>query len=133
MSDQPSGGALGWISFAGFVMILGGSFAMLAGLATIINPGAFTATDTLFNQGADTWGWWHLIVGAVVLFSGFGVFSGNVLARTVGVIGATISAISAFVWMPIYPVWGILIVSADFAIIWALTAHGRDMAKAAQA
>jgi len=133
MSDQPSGGALGWISFAGFVMILGGSFAMLAGLATIINPGAFTATDTLFKQGADTWGWWHLIVGAVVLFSGFGVFSGNVLARTVGVIGATISAISAFVWMPIYPVWGILIVSADFAIIWALTAHGRDMAKAAQA
>jgi hypothetical protein len=28
--------------------------------------------------------------------------------------------------MPIYPVWGILI-AADIAVVWALTAHGRDM------
>ena len=34
------------------------------------------------------WGWVHLIIGLVVLLSGIGVFSGNVLARTVGVIAA---------------------------------------------
>ena len=43
---------------------------------------------------------------------------------------ALISAISAFVWIPIYPVWGIIIIAMDFAVIWALTAHGRDMQKA---
>ena len=65
-----------------------------------------------------------------MLLSGFGVFTGNVLARTVGVIAATVSGISAFVWMPIYPVWGVTLVAIDIAIIWALTAHGRDIQKA---
>ncbi len=65
-----------------------------------------------------------------MFLSGLGVFAGNILARTVGVIAALISAISAFVWMPIYPVWGIIIIAMDFAVIWALTVHGRDMQKA---
>ena len=130
MSNQPSGAAVGWIGFAGFMLILGGTFAMLAGLAALINPDFYTATDSVIEQSAETWGWWHLIVGAVIFFSGFGVFSGNVLARTVGVIAATVSAISAFVWMPIYPIWGITLITIDIAIIWALTAHGRDIQKA---
>lgn len=130
-APQPSGAAVGWISFAGILLIIGGSFAMLAGLAGIINPDAFVVTkDSLVKVSTTTWGWWHLIVGAIVFFSGFGVFMGNVLARTIGVIAAIVSMISAFVYMPIYPVWGILIVAIDFAIIWALTVHGRDIQKA---
>ena len=130
---EPSGVAVGWISFAGILLIIGGSFAMLAGLAGIINPDTFVVTkDNLLKVSTSTWGWWHLIVGAVVFFSGFGVFMGNVLARTIGVIAAIVSMISAFVYMPIYPVWGILIVAMDFAIIWALTVHGRDIQKAEQ-
>lgn len=132
MSDRStSTGAVGWIAFAGFMMILAGSFAVIAGLAAIINPDQFTATDSLLEQSAETWGWWHLIVGAILFFAGFGVYAGNVLARTVGVIVATLSAISAFVWMPVYPIWGITVIAIDVAVIWALTAHGRDMDKAA--
>ncbi len=130
MSDQPSGKAVGWIGFAGFMMILGGSFGMLAGLAALINPDAFVAKDFLLKTSAETWGWWHLLIGAAVFFAGFGVFSGNVLARTVGVIVAIISALSAFVWMPVYPIWGICLIAIDVMVIWALTAHGRDMEKA---
>ena len=103
-------------------MILAGSFAMLAGLGGIINPDSFVVTtDNIFKLSTTSWGWWHLIVGAVVFFAGFGVFAGNAIARTIGVIGATLSAISAFVWLPIYPVWGIIIIAMDFAVIWALT------------
>jgi hypothetical protein len=132
MSDQPSGKAVGWIAFAGFMMIIGGSFGMLAGLAALINPDSWTAVDSIFEESAETWGWWHLIIGAIVFFAGFGVFSGNVLARTVGVIVATISAISAFVWMPVYPIWGICLIAIDVMVIWALTAHGRDVERAEQ-
>ena len=131
-SREPSGAAVGWIAFAGFVLILGGSFGIIAGLAALINPESFPATDAIFKTSAESWGWWHLIIGTIVLLAGFGVFTGNVLARTVGVIAATISAISAFVWLPVYPVWGIILISMDFAIIWALTAHGRDIEKSDQ-
>ena len=65
-----------------------------------------------------------------MILAGFGVFTGNVLARIVGVIGAAVSAIAAFAWLPIYPVWGIIVIAADIAVIWALTAHGRDIQKA---
>nr|WP_201450237.1 hypothetical protein [Sphingobium yanoikuyae] len=101
---------------------------MLAGLAGIINPDSFVVTmDRIFRLSTTSWGWWHLIVGAVVFLSGFGVFTGNVFSRTVGVIAAGVSMISAFVWMPIYPIWGILIIAIDFAIIWALTAPGPEI------
>ena len=130
MADrEPSSAAVGWISFAGFMLILGGSFAIFAGLGGVLNPDSLGAKDLVFGQSADTWGWWHILWGLVILLSGFGVFSGNVLARTVGVIAATVSAISAFVSMPIYPLWGLTVVIIDVAIIWALTAHGRDIQK----
>ncbi len=128
--SEPSGAAIGWITFAGIVMIVAGSFEIFAGLAALINPDSFTGVDSIFKQNAESWGWWHLLVGAVIVLAGFGVFTGNVLARIVGVIAATVSAIAAFVWLPIYPVWGILVIAVDIAVIWALTAHGRDIQKA---
>ena len=128
--SEPSGAAIGWIAFAGIIMIVGGSFQIIAGLAALINPDSFTAVDSIFEQTAESWGWWHLIVGVIVVLAGLGVFTGNVLARIVGVIGATVSAIAAFVWLPIRPIWGILVIAVDLAVIWALTAHGRDIQKA---
>jgi hypothetical protein len=123
----PSSGAVGWITFAGFVMIISGGFSILQGLGMLINSDQFPNSDSVFSQNATTWGWVQLLVGAVVLLAGFGVFSGNVLARTVGVIGATISALASFVAIGLYPVWGICIIAVDIAVIWALTAHGRDV------
>ena len=128
--SEPSSAAIGWISFAGIMMIVVGSFQILGGLAVLINSDSFTAVDSIFEQNAESWGWWLLLVGAVVVLAGFGVFTGNVLARIVGVVGATLSAISAFVWLPIRPIWGILVIAVDIAVIWALTAHGRDIQKA---
>ena len=36
-------------------------------------------------------------------------------------------AIENFMFIPIYPVWSIIIVAVAVTVIWALTAHGRDM------
>ncbi len=127
---EPSSGAIGWITFAGILMIIGGSFAMLQGLGWLINSDQFPGKDAIFSGSTTTWGWVQLIVGAIVFFAGFGVFSGNVLARTVGVFAALGSALTTFVSLRFYPVWGIIVIAMDIAIIWALTAHGRDIEKA---
>ena len=73
------------------------------------------------------WGWVHLIIGLVVLLSGIGVFSGNLLARTVGVIAAAVSLIANFLFIPAYPLWAIAVITIDVLVIWALTAHGGEM------
>ena len=53
----------------------------------------------------------------------------NVLARTVGVIAATVSALGAFGTVQFQPFWNLLIIIVDIAVIWALTSHGRDIEK----
>ena len=37
--------------------------------------------------------------------------------------------LTTFMWLPYYPVWSMLIIALDVFIIWALTVHGRDVAK----
>lgn len=128
MSEEPSAWAAGWSMFAGVILVMVGCFQAIAGLVAIVNDEFYViGHEWIFKFDATTWGWIHLILGIILLASGAGIFSGNVLARTVGVLVALGSAVVSFAWMPWYPVWAILIVALDIAVIWALTAHGRDV------
>ena len=51
-------------------------------------PVAGTPTPPL-DTSTTTWGWIHLVVGAVVVAAGFLVFAGKVWARAVGVVVAS--------------------------------------------
>ena len=64
---------------------------------------------------------------ATALLAGAGIFSGNVLARTVGVVMAGLGVIWNFAWLPYYPIWSIIAIAIGIAVIWALTVHGRDI------
>ena len=124
----PSGAAVGWTTFAAFAMILIGGWWIIAGLVGLINNDFYlTARNYVFKFNNTSWGWIHLVVGLLVLLAGFGLFSGVVWARTIGVLMALLAAVVGFAWLPWYPFWAILIVAASFAVIWALTAHGRDI------
>jgi len=128
MSEEPSAWAAGWSMFAGVILIMVGCFQAIAGLVAIVNDEFYViGHEWIFKFDPTTWGWIHLILGIILLASGAGIFVGNVLARTVGVLVALGSAVVSFAWMPWYPVWAILIVALDVAVIWALTAHGRDI------
>ena len=72
---------------------------------------------------------WFSLGAAMVVAIGLGVLAGQVWARTIGVLVAGLSAIVNFAFIPIYPVWSIAIIALDVAVIWALTVHGRDVAR----
>ena len=129
MSERPSAWAAGYAAFAGVVLVMIGFFQAVAGLVAILDDEFYVVgKEYVFQFDVTTWGWIHLILGIVVLASGFGIFTGNVAARSVGVLVAAISAVAAFLWLPWYPVWAIVIIALDIAVIWALTMHGRDIA-----
>jgi hypothetical protein len=128
--EEAPTGWTGWIAFAGVMMIISGTLNAFYGLVGIVND-EWTVWG---NRGSlyldiSQWGWVHFIMGLVVLAAGFGVFSGNVLARTVGVIVASVSLIGNFLFIPAYPIWAITIIVLDMLVIWALTAHGAEMRK----
>ena len=132
MSHERSGFAAGLSAFAGFMLLLAGSFQMLAGLSAIFKGNtsiyARTADATyVLHLSTSGWGWLHLLVGLIVFLAGLGIFAGQVWARTVGVLVALASAVVNFMFIPIYPFWAIVIITIDVFVIWALTAHGRDI------
>ena len=129
MSEQHNEAGAGWVTFAGIILITVGIFQAFAGLVGILEDEILVVTpDYLVQLDATTWGWVHMIIGLIVVAAGFGIFAGNVLARTVGVFAAVGSMISMFFWLPWYPVWAIVVIAMDIAIIWALTVHGRVLA-----
>ena len=121
--------AVGLTVFAGVMMIMLGVFQAIQGVVALFNDTFYVAGQKwVFQFDITTWGWIHLIVGALVAVAGFFVFRGAVWARAVGIGIAAISAVLNFMWLPYYPLWSILIIALDVFVIWALAAHGRDIA-----
>ena len=125
---QPSGMAVGITFTAAFILIFAGFFGILEGIVGLVNNEFYVVTQKwVFKFDSTTWGWIHIIVGFIALCAGFGLFAGLVWARTVAVIAACLSMIANFLWLPYYPWWALLIIAFDFFVIWAVTAHGRDL------
>ena len=124
-------GWTGWIVFAGVMMIISGSLNALYGVVAAVNDDwvGWTNRENAFLD-VSQWGWVHIVVGLIVLLCGIGLFGGNILARTVAVIIASISLVSNFFFIPVYPLWALTVITIDALVIWALTAHGREMREA---
>lgn len=121
-------GWVGWGVFAATMMIIGGTLNAIYGLVAAVNDDwvAWSNRDVVFFD-LTTWGWIHIVVGVIVALAGFGVLSGNVLARTIGVLLAGISLIVNFLFIPVFPLWALTVITIDALVIWALTAHGREL------
>jgi hypothetical protein len=129
-TTQPSTGAVGLTVFAAVMMIMAGIFQAIAGVVALANDTFYVVGEKyVFQFDVTTWGWIHLTLGIVIAVAGFFLFRGAVWARTVGVILAGVSAVFNFAWLPHYPLWAIAIITLDVFIIWALTAHGRDITR----
>jgi hypothetical protein len=116
--------------FASAVMIMGGLFQMAAGLGAILDNGFFfTAADYAYDLDVAIWGWLHLAGGTLLLLAGFYIFKGAAWARLVGIVAAILSAAILFLFIPVYPVWALLIIAIDIVIIWSLTTYGRELAE----
>ena len=126
---EASGWAVGFILFAGILMVMAGFFQALAGLVAIFENEFYVATrNYLFQFDATTWGWIHLLVGLIVAFAGFAVMAGRTWGRVVGITLAVLSAVANFLFIPYYPFWALTVITLDIFVIWALAAHGRDVA-----
>ena len=110
------------------MMWITGAVSAMQGLVAIINESFYVVTpEYIFQFDVTTWGWVHLILGIVVFIAGISLLSAQVWARTVAVTVATVSIIVNFAWLPWYPLWSLLIIAIDVAVIWAVTVHGRDI------
>lgn len=125
--EEPSGAAMGFTITAAVLLTVSGTWNILEGLAAIIRGSFFVVLPRYtFELSATGWGWFHLILGVVVLAAGIGLLTDQVWARAIGVAVAAISAIVNFLYIPYQPVWSVVLIALDVAVIWALLTPRRS-------
>jgi hypothetical protein len=122
-------GWVGWVAFAGVMMTILGTFHVIQGLVAIFNDEYFLVSKSGLVVTADytVWGWVHLLGGIVIIAAGVAVFAGQVWARAIGVLMATVSAVINIAFLSAYPIWSTIMITIDILVIWALTVHGGEL------
>jgi hypothetical protein len=124
-STRVSGWAVGGMAFAASMMLLIGTFEVLAGIAAIANDEFFVvARHYTFDLDVTAWGWIHLILGIVVFAAGLGLFAAQAWAGVTALVLAMLSAIENFFFIPYYPWWSLLVIALSCWVIWSLTRPG---------
>jgi hypothetical protein len=128
-NDPDPTGWTGWVVFASFMMILLGLFQAIQGLVALFDDGFYLVRPSglVVHVDYNDWGTVHLLLGVLLLLSGAGVLTGNLAARTVGVILAGLSALANMAFIGAYPIWSLLIITVDVVVIYSLTVHGREL------
>ena len=122
-------GWTGWVVFASAMMLLLGSFQAVQGFVAIFDDGFYHVTQggLVIDVDYTAWGWTHLLLGVLIIVCGLGVLTGNIVARTVGVLLAGLSALVNLAFIEAYPIWSVIIITIDVLVIFALTVHGREL------
>jgi hypothetical protein len=114
----------GWAAFAGVMMFIVGSLNALWGLAAVLNDDVvIVGGEGAIIADVTTWGWVHLILGAIVVVVGVGLLRGDDAARWPAVFFVGVNAVAQIVWFPAAPLWALLLIILDVTIIYQLTAR----------
>jgi hypothetical protein len=120
-------GWVGWIWFAGLMLIMLGTFNVIQGFAAVFTDDVFIPTEAgAIVLDVTGWGWVHLIVGLLAILAGLGLFSGATWARVFAVIVVMINAVAQLASLNFHPVWSIIVITLDVLVIWALIVHGSE-------
>ena len=122
-------GWVGWVWFAGIMLVTIGLFDAFQGLIALFNDNFTAAVEGgVLVVDLTTWGWIHVIVGGLLVIAGIGVLSGALWGRILGVIVAALNLLAQLTILPVYPIWAMIVIALDALIIYALVVHGQEAA-----
>jgi len=119
---------VGWVIFAGIMMVMLGTLQAIEGLVALFKDTYFVVPRSGLVVSVDytTWGWVHLLLGILVAAAGLGVMAGQMWARIVGILLALVSAVVNIAFLAANPVWSTILIAVDILVIYALTVHGKE-------
>jgi hypothetical protein len=125
---EPSGW-VGWVLFAGTMLLLVGSFQAMAGFVALFKDDYFVVTQSklLITTDYTAWGWTQIALGALAIAGGYGVMVGKLWARIYAIVYAGIAALVNMTFLSAYPIWMTIMITIDVLVIWALCVHGREV------
>jgi hypothetical protein len=127
--EERSSAWTGWVIFAGAILFIVGCLNVIQGLAALLRDDVYLVTKSglLVTTSFSYWGWALLLWGGVMILVALGLFVGNEAARWFAIFVAAVSLIMQFAWFPAYPLWSIVVIGLDLAVLYALTAGWKDV------
>ena len=120
-SQRDSPWATGPTLFAAALLVISGVWVLFAGTAALAHDKIYVGTtEYLYSFNLTAWGWVHLVTGILAIAAGLAVLRDQTWAVMVGLVLACLSMVFQFLVLPFYPIWSLLVIVLDAAIIWAL-------------
>ena len=129
--DARTSRGVGWIAFSSAVLIVGGAFGVIDGLMAVYRSRFFSSSAVYAFSDLKTWGWIVFGLGVAAVVSGIAVLSGREWARWLGVGVAGLNAVGQLLFAQAYPLWSLIIIGVDIAVIYGLTAYGSQISSEA--
>ena len=127
-SNEPTGW-VGWVGFASIMLLVLGIFHALAGFVALFKQDVVyhAATNTVWVLSYTEWGWIHIIGGLLAVWAAGSLAAGHAYGRIFAVLVALVSAFANMAFVPVYPLWSIMIIVVDILVIYAVTVHGKEV------
>ena len=127
--EERSSAWTGWVIFAGAVLFIVGCLNVIQGLAALLRDDVYLVTKSglLVTTSYSYWGWALIIWGGLMVLVALGLFAGNEASRWFAIGAASVNLIMQFTWFTSYPLWSMVVIGLDIAILYALTAGWRDV------
>ncbi|GAB99652.1 hypothetical protein GONAM_10_01230 [Gordonia namibiensis NBRC 108229] len=107
---------------AAIILIVVGVVQLAQGIAAVAEDEVFIrGVEYVYKFDFTTWGWIHIVLGAIAIIVGAGLVGGAGWARFTAIVIAGLSIIANFLWLPYYPWWSILVIALDVVVIWAVS------------
>jgi len=107
------------------MLLVTGGVNVVQGLVALLQDDYFVARagDQLVITDFSAWGVVLIIWGTLLLIGGLGLWGGRGWGRWFAVAVACLSILVQILFISAYPVWSLVIIALDVAVIFALTAH----------
>jgi len=122
-SAGPNTAWSGWVIFAATMMVLLGGFTIIDGLIALLNASYYGSASHLLLGNYQSWGWWNLVLGSILVVTGLSLFTGSPWARIVGIIFAVLNALAQLVFIAVFPIWALTVIAIDVVVIYALAVN----------
>ena len=108
----------GWAAMAGILMVIVGGFKAFSGFIGLFNDEWIVrGFNAYFFIDLTALAWWYLLIGLILVLAGLAAMQMKAWGRWVGVIAVGLAMISELMWLPVYPIWSILLITLYFFMI----------------
>jgi hypothetical protein len=117
----------GRATFAAVLLLIAGTLNIIYGIGALDSANIFTNSTRYVFTNLNTMGWVLIVIGVIQLTGGFSLMAGNTYGRVIGIVGASLGAITSLLsvggsnpwWslaifaLCVYVLQGILVLGSD--------------------